>query len=240
MRVLQQFVTDPHTCPYLADRDATMEYSYAPVMSPAEYEDLMNRGYRKFGPLFFRPVCSNCTACRPLRIPIAEFRPDRSQRRCWNQNQDLEVRAASPSMDPERLELYHRYHRAQHQRRGWSDQQRDPEDYEFSYLRNPIPSVELTLWKEGQLLAVVLTDITPNVVSGIYHYWDPDYADRGLGTYCMLHTLDLARRLEKRWAYFGYHVSGCRSLEYKARFRPCELMDEAGVWQPMETLVGHE
>ncbi|MGV3720438.1 MAG: arginyltransferase, partial [Actinomycetota bacterium] len=54
MRVLQKFVTDPHTCPYLPAQRATMEYNYAPVLAPQEYEDLMNRGYRKFGPLFFR------------------------------------------------------------------------------------------------------------------------------------------------------------------------------------------
>lgn len=232
MRVLQQFVSDPHSCPYLPEQNAKMEYSYAPVLSPQEYEDLMNTGYRKFGPLFFRPVCDACTACRPLRIPSSLFQPSRSQRRCWKRNQDLIVRAAPPTMDTQRLDLYGRYHHAQHERKGWADQVRDPEDYEFNYLRNPVPSVELTLWEAETLLAVVLTDVTPNVVSGIYHYWNPEHAHRGLGTYCMLRTIDLARRLGKDWAYFGYWVSGCGSLEYKASFRPCEIMNEAGIWSP--------
>ncbi|MGV3724083.1 MAG: hypothetical protein ACO1SX_24590, partial [Actinomycetota bacterium] len=154
---------------------------------------------------------------------------------CWKRNQDLVVRAAPPTMDGQRLELYDRYHHAQHGRRGWAEQQRDPEDYEFSYLRNPVPSVELSLWLDDVLVGVVLTDVTPNVVSGIYHYWEPEHIGRGLGTYCMLQTIDLTRRLSKTWAYFGYWVSGCGSLEYKARFRPCEILNEAGVWTPLSS-----
>lgn len=233
MLVLHTFVTDPHPCPYLPDRTASLEYSYAPVLSGEEYQDLMDRGYRKFGPLFFRPMCANCRECRSLRIPVAEFKPDRSQRRCWKRNQDLTIRIASPTMDEQRLALFDRYHRAQHVRKGWDHQPRDPEDYELCYVRNPVPSAEVTMWEGDALRAVLLTDITPNVVSGIYHFWDPDHAARGLGTFCMLHTIELARRLEKPWAYFGYYVAGCGSLEYKVRFKPYELMDEQGDWRPM-------
>ena len=98
-------------------------------------------------------------------------------------------------------------------------------------MRNPVPAVEITLWEREALRAVVLTDVTPNVVSGVYHYHEPELADRSLGTFCMLHTLELARKLGKPWAYFGFYVAGCGSLAYKARFRPCEIMDVDGVWK---------
>jgi arginine-tRNA-protein transferase len=32
--------------------------------------------------------------------------------------------------------------------------------------------------------------------------------------------------------YLGYHVAGCRSLEYKGRFRPNEVLGEDGEWHP--------
>jgi arginine-tRNA-protein transferase len=32
--------------------------------------------------------------------------------------------------------------------------------------------------------------------------------------------------------YLGYFVAGCRSLEYKARFRPNETLDTTGEWRP--------
>jgi arginine-tRNA-protein transferase len=231
MLVLHQFLTDPETCPYLLEERASLEYSYTPYLTPEEYEGLMNRGYRKFGPMLFRPLCPACTACRPIRIPVERFRPDRSQRRAWKRNQDLEVRLREPQVDEERLALYHRYHAWRSRSKGWPRTERDAEDYRFGFLDNPLPAREITLWEGDLLRAVVLTDLTPNVVSGVYHYHDPDLSDRSLGTYCMLRTIDLARELGKRWAYFGFYVAGCGSLEYKARFRPCEIMGADGMWR---------
>ena len=67
------------------------------------------------------------------------------------------------------------------------------------------------------------------------HYYDPELYPAGVGTFCMLQTLELARRLEKRWAYFGFYVAGCGSLAYKARFKPCEIMGADGAWKSVET-----
>ncbi|MFN3652302.1 MAG: arginyltransferase [Armatimonadota bacterium] len=232
MLVLQQFKTGPEPCAYLPEQSATLEYSYTPILTPQEYEDAMNRGCRKFGPLLFRPVCAACTACRPIRIPVAAFSPDRSQRRAWKANADLTVRLGRPVVDDARLELFNRYHEARAETHGWRPHDRDAEEYAFSFVENPLPAVEISLWEEDRLRAIVITELTPNVVSGVYHYHDPDLARRSLGTFCMLQTLELARRLEKPWAYFGFYVEGCGSLAYKARFRPCEVMGVDGVWRP--------
>jgi leucyl-tRNA---protein transferase len=234
MLVLQRVVTPPHPCAYLPDRPATLDYSYVGALSPQEYEDLMNQGYRKFGRMLFRPVCDACSECRPIRIPVDRFRPDRSQRRAWKRNEDLQVRLGPPRVDRQRLELYARYHQAQEQRRGWPEQEKDAGEYAFSFTQNPLPAVEISLWEGEALRAVVLTDLTPNVVSGVYHYYDPAGYERSLGTYCMLRTIELARSERKRWAYFGFYVRGCGSLAYKARFRPCEIMDTGGVWREFE------
>lgn len=234
MLVLQQFTTRPDPCAYLPDRESSLQYQYVARMSPAEYEALMNQGYRKFGPMVFRPVCAACHECRPIRIPTQTFRRDRSQRRAWKRNGDLEIRLGSPTVDAQRLDLYHRYHVARAQEKGWPEQERSAEEYAFGFLENPVPAVEISMWEGDTLRAVVLTDVTPNVVSGVYHYHDPELAERSLGTYCMLHTIELARRLEKQWAYFGFYVEGCGSLAYKARFRPCEVMAVSGVWRTFE------
>jgi leucyl-tRNA---protein transferase len=234
MLVVHQTRTDPHPCAYRPDQVSVLRYDYVARLSGAEYEALMDRGCRKFGPAVFRPVCPDCNGCRPIRVPVESFRPDRSQRRAWKRNQDLEVRLARPTVDAARLHLYHRYHVAQQRRKGWPETERSEDEYAFAFVRNPVPAVEITLWEGDALRAVVLTDVTPNVVSGVYHYYDPTDAARGLGTACMLHTIELARRLEKRWAYFGYYVAGCPSLAYKARFRPCEVMDLDGTWRPFD------
>jgi leucyl-tRNA---protein transferase len=233
MVILEQFATEPHPCLYLPSEEAELAYYYVARLEPAEYETLMNQGYRKFGPMLFRPVCAACDACRPIRIPSERFHPDRSQRRALKSNADLEVEIGTPAVDEERLDLWHRYHAAQESRKGWPEQERSADEYAFSFVYNPIPAVEISVRQEGVLRAVVLTDVTPNVVSGVYHYHDPDAADRSLGTFCMLQTIELARRLQKRWAYFGFYVAGCSSMEYKARFRPCEILETDGVWREL-------
>ncbi|MCA1595667.1 MAG: arginyltransferase [Chloroflexi bacterium] len=234
MRVIRQLTTRPGPCSYLPEQTSALEYTVVSRLDPQEYEDLMNRGYRKFGPALFRPVCDLCQECRPIRIPLDRFRPDRSQRRAWKQNNSLEVKVATPTADARRTALYHRYHKAQTDRKGWASSERKASEYAFQFVANPIPGAEISMWEGDALRAVVIADLTPTVISGVYHYYDPDCAQRSIGTYCMLQTIDLGRRLGKEWAYFGFFVSGCGSLEYKARFRPCEIMQPDGTWAPHE------
>jgi leucyl-tRNA---protein transferase len=231
MIVLQTIRTGPDPCTYLPDRQATMENLVVVRLSGQEYEQKMNEGWRKFGPVLFRPICDGCQACRPLRIPVAEFAPSRSQRRAQAKNAELTVTYARPTVDATRLALYNRYHGARERTKGWAESEKSEEDYVFSFLQNPVTSVEISVWEEATLLAIVLADITPNTVSGVYHYYEPEEAGRSLGTFVMLQTIELARKLEKPWAYFGYWVAACPSLSYKANFRPCEIFNTDRVWQ---------
>jgi arginine-tRNA-protein transferase len=41
-----------------------------------------------------------------------------------------------------------------------------------------------------------------------------------------------AARRKMPHVYLGYFVEGCRSLEYKARFRPNETIFPDGNWRP--------
>ena len=76
----------PFPCPYLAGRNARYALG-AVVPTRAEFDRLMALGYRRSGPLFYRPACPlGCAACTPLRVPVATFAPTRSQRRLWNRH----------------------------------------------------------------------------------------------------------------------------------------------------------
>jgi len=240
MLVLNSFQTDPEPCMYLPEQQSRLEYEIVAELSPEEYEERMNAGWRKFGPLLFRPICSNCRECRPIRIPIETFTPDRSQRRCLERNSDLAVRFTSPPpVDEARLALFNRYHDGQNSRKGWGENHKSATDYTRSFLWNPLRTgVEVSAWEGDKLLAVALTEVTPNVVSGVYHYHEPDeqYRKRSLGTFVMLQTIELARRLGRAYAYFGYYVADCGSLNYKIRFQPCELKNDDGEWTSSEKL----
>lgn len=235
-----RFTSDRESCMYLPDQVSRLEYEVLSGLTPEAYESRMNAGWRKFGQMLFHPVCSACTACRPIRIPVETFTPDRSQRRAIRRNSDLTIALGRPIIDRERLELYLRYHEDQTKRKGWPEQARDAEGYYATFCTGQIPAVEISVREEGILRAIVLTDLTPNVVSGVYHYHDPDLRDRSLGVFAMMQTIFLAQQTGRKWAYFGYYVAGSASLEYKARFRPCEIMGEDGEWRPFPIPIPDE
>lgn len=211
-----------------------MEYLIVESLSPVEYETLMNRGWRKFGAALFHPVCEGCQECRPIRIPVAGFTPDRSQRRAYRQFTDrLEVRIAPSTVDEERLALYERYHQARSRDRGWHEAHITAEEYFFSYCQNPVPGLEISAYLNGRLVAVLLADLTEHVLSAVYHFYEPEPAlapHGGLGTWIILESIYQAHLLGRPWVYLGYFVAGCRSMVYKGRFRPCEILGVDGVW----------
>lgn len=234
MDILERFTHGPIPCMYLADRQARLDYELVASLTPQAYEERMNQGWRKFGHLLFHPVCGACTECRPIRVATDQFRPDRSQRRAAKRNADLQVRSAAPIVDPRRLDLYARYHAAQAAQKDWPDQEISVQDYAFTFVHSPLPAVEISIWEGDALRAVAIVDVTPNVVSAVYHYYDPDHAHRSLGTFTLLQIIELARTLGRPHVYFGYYVAGCPSMVYKGRFSPSEVLSTDGVWQPLD------
>ena len=67
-------VTTEVPCPYLADR---MERKVITELSggnaPELFELLSHAGFRRSHSIAYRPACSGCQACVPVRIPVAEF-----------------------------------------------------------------------------------------------------------------------------------------------------------------------
>jgi arginine-tRNA-protein transferase len=229
MNIAYEVVTPPITCVYLPTQSSRTFYRVTEGLSDDDYEALMNEGYRKFGAVLFKPVCTDCQACQAIRIPIAHFKPDRSQRRVLRDNSDLEVRFAPAIIDKHRTVLYYQYHESQILRKHWPKESSICSDYVSNFVLNPVTNIEISVWKNKKLLGVMCTEITPNVVSDIYHYYSPTQRDRSLGTFLILQSIALAKRLNKPWVYLGYYVAGCHDMEYKMRYKPYELLID-GQW----------
>ena len=65
-------------------------------------------------------------------------------------------------------------------------------------------------------------------LSAIYCYYDPSDRARSLGTFNLLSLLTGARERGLPHVYLGYYVAGCRSMEYKRKFRPNEVLRPNG------------
>src|SRR5262249_1836382 len=109
-RLFQRVVEDPRPCTYLPGVEAQLEVRLMLDVSPEELDQLLERGWRPLGPVYFRPLCRRCDECRTLRIPVAGFRPGRNQRRAARRAARFRRVVGPPRVDTQRLALYTRWH----------------------------------------------------------------------------------------------------------------------------------
>jgi len=96
---------------------------------------------------------------------------------------------------------------------------------------NPFPTEEWSYWVDSKLVGVGYVDALPEGLSAIYYFHEPAEHSRSLGTFNVLKIIEAARQRGLPHVYLGYYVEGCRSLQYKARFRPNEIILN-GRWTP--------
>ncbi len=236
MKTSYRFVAAPERCGYLPEQIARMEYEGIARMSAAEYAVRLRAGWRRFGHMLFRPRCLACAACQSLRVDVARFQPDRSQRRVSRVNENIvRRRIARPGVTPEALDLFQRFHAYRARTRGWPWRSEDPDSFHESFVANPFPTEEWRYDLDGALVGLGYVDALPVGLSAIYFVYDPDQAQRGLGTWNILNLIAEARARGLPHVYLGYHVADCLSLTYKARFRPYEVLRPDGQWrEPIE------
>jgi arginyl-tRNA--protein-N-Asp/Glu arginylyltransferase len=214
-------------CPYLPGRSAKQIVVLPPKGVPELYHSFMDLNFRRLGSIYYRPACEGCTECRALRVLAAEFVPSRSQRRCLARNADLRVEVGAPIATAEKHELYQRYLETRHD--GQMDGSWD--ELTESLYDTPATTLELSYRLEGRLLSVGLVDVEPRALSAVYCYFDPGMGRRSLGILNVLRLVEECRRRGAPFLYLGYQVAGSPKMEYKAAFRPHELLGPDGLWR---------
>lgn len=236
METALHYLSSPDQCGYLPDRNWRFEYIYVLSMSSEEYSQRLETGWRRFGRTLFRPRCQGCAACQSLRIPVQEFRPDRSQRRNAALNRDaLDLRIAEPVLTKEKLALFDRFHAFQSEHRDWPEHDTDDASGYFEhFLENPILTEEWSYYLGQALVGVGFVDVLPRALSAIYFYHDPDMRRHGLGIWNILRLIEECRRRRLLYLYLGYFVPGCPSMHYKSHFYPHERRLGDGAWKRIE------
>lgn len=225
MRVLARHVEEPRACSYLPHERAQLETFLLDDVSEAELESLLSRGYRRFGPSYFRPRCASCFGCDSLRIVADTFAPTKSQRRATRNAAGFRRVVQPPIVDRARLDLYQRWHAAREDVRGWDPNPMSLEDYAVHFAWPHPCAREVAFFDGTKLIGLGLWDYTPNATSAVFFYFDPAYGHASLGIANVVLGVEDARRDGRPHVYLGYRVKGCRSLEYKGRFAPCEQLE---------------
>ena len=227
-KLLSFYATPVHECSYLPDREAVTVFADPEFRKDtALYSVLSRYGFRRSGQHIYRPRCPACQACVPVRVPVREFKPRRSQRRAWRANQDLQVIAREPLFDEEHFGLYRRYLESRHKGGGMDDP--TPEQY-MEFLASPwSDTVFYELRLDGGLLGMTVVDQLEDGLSAVYTFFDPESSRRSLGVFAVLCALAQARRQGLDWLYLGYWIKEARKMSYKTEYQPLEFF-RSGHW----------
>jgi arginine-tRNA-protein transferase len=231
LSALRFYLTAPYPCSYLENREARSQVATPSFLITSQvYSELVLHGFRRSGTFTYRPRCDSCRECVPVRIDIAGFEANRSQRRSWKQHYKLAVTLHTLEDRPEYFELYQRYQKTRHRDGGMDDD--NPEQYRSFLLQSHVDSMLVEFREAGVLRMVSVVDVLTDGLSAVYTFYDPDVEHSSYGTFNVLWQIELCRKLELPYLYLGYWIKDSRKMAYKANFQPLHGLLH-GSWQPL-------
>ena len=234
----QFYLTAPSPCPYLAGREERKVFTHIVGRRAREINEILTQGgFRRSQTIAYRPACETCRACVSVRVLVDEFTPSANMRRVLAGNRDVIGTPIGNQPTSEQYGLFRRYLQARHGEGGMVDM--SVLDYammiEDSHVETRLveyrghgPDTAINGRGQGPLLALSLTDELADGLSMVYSFFDPELADRSLGTFLILDHIARARARGLPYLYLGYWVEGSRKMAYKARFTPQQRLLPTG------------
>jgi leucyl-tRNA---protein transferase len=202
-------------------------------VTPARMDEYWARGWRHFGPFFFRRYLmeyeDQILAVQPLRVVIERFAPSKSQRRVLRKNADLTVRVKPTALDETLRRMF-----AAHVLRFTHNIPPTLESFLGDQPSSvPCENVTVSAYLGARLIAASFLDAGREGVSSVYAIFDPAESWRSLGIYTMLKEIEYARERGCQFYYPGYACHESSPYDYKKQFAGLEWFDWQGRWRPL-------
>ncbi|MGZ8190352.1 MAG: arginyltransferase [Methylococcaceae bacterium] len=225
MMAIPIFLTPKHPCSYLEGELAQSAFVHPSFkLSPAIYSQLIAQGFRRSGDEVYIPHCAECSACIPARLAVADFKPDRSQKRCLKRNIDTQAVVKPSVFDQTHYELYLRYQAIRHSDGDMA--KASPDDY-INFLGSSWCQTRFVEFLIGNELAgVAVIDQLDNALSAVYTFFDPKFSSYSLGVYAVLWQIEQAKREQRKFLYLGFWIKECKKMAYKSDYQPLQVLLE--------------
>ena len=193
--LLQFYATAPYGCSYLPGRIARSQVATPThLIDQDTYSELVRNGFRRSGVFTYRPHCDTCHECQPVRVPVKQFQPNRTQR----------------------------YQAARHQGGGMDQDSRD--QYAHFLLQSHVSSRLIEFRENDVLRMISIIDLLSDGMSSVYTFYDPDCINASFGTYSILWQIGECQHLNLDYLYLGYWIQNSRKMTYKTNYRPLEVL----------------
>ncbi len=211
-------------CPYFKDsRISKMEiFLYDEAVLFNVYSLLLPYGFRRIKNFFYKNACIECNECKPLRVEVRDFTPNKSLRRILKRNNDIKIEIKRSEINFNNFFLYQKYIGEIHKRKS------RPSDLisEFDCIHSGYPNIiEMNYFLDKKLIGVGIVDETIDGLSSVYFYYDPDERKRQLGFFSIMKEIEIAKKMGKKYLYLGYYIKDVRKMNYKNKFKPYEIFN---------------
>ncbi len=214
------FVDLSSSCPYGFGRMAVFHQAMFVEVDDESMGDFLAAGYRRNGNCLYSMRCPDCSACVPIRLPVASFVPNRNQKRINKKNRDVKIEINRLGIDDEKLTLLAKFLATR-----FPDGKGQAEDYYMGFFITSMSNCfEIHYRVGGKLLGVSIVDAGSKWLNAVYFFFDPDEEKRSPGVFNILSLLKFCHNHKITFLYLGYWIESLSSMNYKVNFKPYELL----------------
>jgi leucyl-tRNA---protein transferase len=209
-----------NNCQFFSGKRSITQYFFREeYMEGSQFDDLLEKGFRKFGGFFFRYSCS-CERCRPIRVNLGEFKISRSQKRVIKKNSQTVFRISPLAFRQDHFDLYKK-----HSVMRFNIEPENIDEFIKTFYISPVNSFMSEIFIDGKLAGVGYLDEGEVSLSSVYFVYDTDYMVLSPGVFSVIKEIEFAISKNKKYYYLGYYTRNKNFSEYKLNFKPNELFD---------------